>query len=418
MKLNRIEINAFRGFEEETLDFTENLTAFVGINGAGKSSILDCLAILLSRFFWRIRSSSGTGRFFTEYDINNKYNETHNHIYITYLGDEFDWLVTKTRKGRIRQLMTNQSKIKAAVDAIWSKLEESPGFNLPLAVYYPVNRAVIDIPLRVRKKKEFGQLEAYDLALTGSRNDFRKFFEWYRNREDLENESRRLKDIFKPDRQLEAVRNAIYSLLHDYKDLHVQRSPLRMVLKKKGTELIINQLSDGEKCLLAMVGDLARRLAIANPSRDDPLSGSGVALIDEIELHLHPAWQRTIISGLLRTFPNVQFIVTTHSPQVLGDVKQDSIYVLKNTTKGIKASRPSSQTYGRDSNQILRNILDGTERSGSIENRIDELFRLIEEDMIKEAKLKLDKLINDIGPTEPELIKAGLLIDALENSRQ
>jgi predicted ATP-binding protein involved in virulence len=104
-----------------------------------------------------------------------------------------------------------------------------------------------------------------------------------------------------------------------------------MTITKQGQELIINQLSDGEKCLLAMVGDLARRLAIANPSLPDPLQGSGVVLIDEIELHLHPKWQREIIPALTRTFPNCQFIVTTHSPQVISQVKPEGIYILERT---------------------------------------------------------------------------------------
>lgn len=84
------------------------------------------------------------------------------------------------------------------------------------------------------------------------------------------------------------------------------------------TNLDVLQLSDGEKCTLALFGDIARRLAIANPSLDDPLQGDGVVLIDELELHMHTSWQRKVISMLKKTFPNIQFIITTHSPQILG----------------------------------------------------------------------------------------------------
>jgi predicted ATP-binding protein involved in virulence len=86
-------------------------------------------------------------------------------------------------------------------------------------------------------------------------------------------------------------------------------------------------LSDGEKCLLAMVGDLARRLAIANPDYPDALQGEAIVLIDEIELHLHPSWQRNIIPALKRTFPKCQFIITTHSPQVLSYIQPKNIYL-------------------------------------------------------------------------------------------
>ncbi|WP_309143275.1 AAA family ATPase [Nostoc sp. CHAB 5836] len=130
------------------------------------------------------------------------------------------------------------------------------------------------------------------------------------------------------------------SLIPSFSKLRVRRSPLRMTVIKQGEELIVNQLSDGEKCLLAMVGDLARRLAIANPSLPDPLQGSGVVLIDEIELHLHPKWQREIIPALTRTFPNCQFIVTTHSPQVISQVKPEGIYILEKTDEGVVARRP------------------------------------------------------------------------------
>ena len=94
------------------------------------------------------------------------------------------------------------------------------------------------------------------------------------------------------------------------------------------TNLDVLQLSDGEKCTLALFGDIARRLAIANPSLDDPLQGDGVVLIDELELHMHTSWQRKVISMLKKTFPNIQFIITTHSPQILGEVDHDLMFML------------------------------------------------------------------------------------------
>lgn len=145
-------------------------------------------------------------------------------------------------------------------------------------------------------------------------------------------------------------------MLEGFSKLRVRRSPLRMTINKNGSELIINQLSDGEKCLLAMVGDIARRLAIANPGLENPLAGEGVVMIDEIELHLHPDWQRKIIPSLTRTFPNLQFIVTTHSPQIISHVQPDSIYLLESTPEGIVAKRPES-SFGRDINRILEDIM-------------------------------------------------------------
>jgi predicted ATP-binding protein involved in virulence len=141
--------------------------------------------------------------------------------------------------------------------------------NLPLFVHYPVNRAVLDIPLRIRGIHRFGLLSAYDNALTGGAS-FRTFFEWFRAEEDLENEHRKdINTLFKPaesqypNPRLEAVRKALNRLLPDFTNFSIRRWPLRMEVEKNGKPLTVNQLSDGEKCLIAMVGDLARRLAIA-----------------------------------------------------------------------------------------------------------------------------------------------------------
>src|SRR5262249_41436262 len=156
--------------------------------------------------------------------------------------------------------------------------------------------------------------EAYEGALAQGRSDFPLFFEWFRAREDLENETR-IHDSEYRDHQLEAVRRAVHALVPELDNLRVQRSSMRMLVDKGAQTFFVDQLPDGERCLLAMVGDLARRLAMANPYADDPLRGGGVALIDEIELHLYPGWQRRVIPALEQTFPNCQFILTTHSPQ-------------------------------------------------------------------------------------------------------
>jgi predicted ATP-binding protein involved in virulence len=183
-----------------------------------------------------------------------------------------------------------------------------------------------------------------------------------------------------------------------------------MTVTKQGQELIVNQLSDGEKGLLAMVGDLARRLAIANPGLADPvLEGSGIVLIDEIELHLHPAWQRKVIPALKDTFRNCQFIVTTHSPQIISEVKPEGIYILERTDDGIVAMHPES-SYGRDSNRILEDLMDTPERPQEIKESLLELFRLIARGDLDSARQLHQKIADEIGADEPELIGASVSI--------
>ena len=410
MQLKSLTLTNFRGIQDLRLEFSEQVNVLLGVNGAGKTAILDCAAIMLSRLIGRIRSTHGTGRFFTDYDISNGISETRNEIDLAFQGRSCQWRVTKTRRGRKRQTITRLEEIKGLVDLIYSELEKDDSASLPIVIYYPVDRAVVDIPLRIRNRHPFDQLAAYDQALSGDRRDFRTFFEWFRDREDLENEQRLDNPPYR-DRQLQAVRRAIAQFLPGFSGLTVKRNPLRMVVFKQEEELIVNQLSDGEKCALAMIGDLARRMAIANPASEDPLSGKGIVLIDEIDLHLHPGWQRRVVTALQDTFPNCQFLVSTHSPQVVSHVKPERIWMLKRTEATVSASRPVD-SYGQTTGRILEDIMDVPERPQEIKKRLSDLFLTIEEDLVM-AKKMLDDLCSTIGE-DPDLVRASVHIHRKE----
>jgi predicted ATP-binding protein involved in virulence len=409
MKVKRIAINSFRGIKELCLEFdSKEPTVILGINGVGKSSILDCLAILLSRFTSPIQYSTTSGRLFREEDINNGCNETHNEITISVDNSEVSWSLTKVQKRRTKDTNSNLIDLKMLIDNTQNQLRQNPQFNLPIFVHYTVNRAVIDIPLRVTKKPVIERVAAYEQALNGVQINFNNFFQWFRTLEDLENEEKRDNPTFL-NPQLDAVRQAIYSVLPEFSNLRIRRSPLRMTVIKDSQEIIINQLSDGEKCLLAMVGDLAWRLAIANPSNRKPLQGNGVVLIDEIELHLHPKWQRKVIPALTYTFPNCQFIVTTHSPQVVSHVKPEGIYILEKTDLSITIHHAES-SFGRDSNRILEDLMGVPERPQEVKDSLRELFRYIDSNNLEDAKKIRQLLVSEIGEDEPEFVRADVLI--------
>ncbi|MBW4680940.1 MAG: AAA family ATPase [Microcoleus vaginatus WJT46-NPBG5] len=443
MRVKRLKMQSFRGIGDLTLEFPpDEPTVFIGINGVGKSSILDCIAILLSpyldlvrlqfdRRFIRLHSSLHSAfaerslqrvinesnllegvqnnalisRFSNNEDVQNGQNETH--IEMTALIDtdsEINWSLNSKRS-----LINHKKMYSALLNEILEQYPLNSRKNIPLAIYYPINRAVLDITLEISEQLSFEQLDAYKYALTGFQIGFNSFFQWFRGLEDLENEERRDDPVYR-DKRLEAVRQAIYSLMPNFSNLRVRRSPLRMTVEKQTQEFILNQLSDGEKCLLAMVGDLARRLAIANPNLENPLEGAGVVLIDEIELHLHPEWQRKIMPALTRTFPNCQFIVTTHSPQVLSQVKPESIFILERTEEGkIITKRPES-SFGRDSNRILEDVMGISERPQEIKDRLLELFRLIDKGDIEAARQVRQNLADEIGYDEPEFVRADVLI--------
>jgi predicted ATP-binding protein involved in virulence len=188
-----------------------------------------------------------------------------------------------------------------------------------------------------------------------------------------------------------------------------------MIVTKNDKELRIEQLSDGEKCLLAMVGDLARRLAIANPSLDNPLEGEGVVLIDEVDLHLHPQWQRMILPRMIKTFPNCQFIVTTHSPQILGELERGKgmIIPLQDGDNGIEISPGDFNVFGQTSDVILADVMETPKRNNDISVMLDEIFQAIDANNLDDAR-KRKKELEKKAEGLPEIATIELLLHRKE----
>jgi predicted ATP-binding protein involved in virulence len=185
-----------------------------------------------------------------------------------------------------------------------------------------------------------------------------------------------------------------------------------MLVDKDGIEISLDKLSDGEKNLIALIGDIARRLSIANPNSKKPLDGEGVIIIDEIDLHLHPSWQRIMIPQLTKAFPNCQFIITTHSPQVLSHVHHQNIFILKNDNSGFTYSK-AMESFGQNSDRILEDLLGVDARPTEQKAMLHEVFSLIQSGELPRAKEKVKNLIDLIGD-DPELVKANVLIKRKE----
>ena len=183
-----------------------------------------------------------------------------------------------------------------------------------------------------------------------------------------------------------------------------------LYLKKSlNPEIHVDQLSSGERAYLILLADLARRLQVIQP--DAELADiPGIVLIDEIDLHLHPNWQRLIVPTLTRIFKRCQFIVTTHSPQVLGEIKSGRILVLYQNRQGGIECRRSRSAFGRDSNEILLDVLDSTDRDEDVKARLENLESLINRKELDEARKELDALRLDLesGPVELEIAERRL----------
>jgi predicted ATP-binding protein involved in virulence len=410
LRVRELLLQNFRGMSSLRLDLSETRTTIlVGLNGTGKTTILDALAKPLSWLTQRVASATAKGASIGPEDIKNGTRDATIVLRAWVEGMDTSWSLVGTEPGARRVRRPHLTSLRAPIAGMQKALEMDPSTSVPVAVYYPVNRAVIEIPVRIRKRNQFGQLAAYTDALTTAKaRNFRLFFEWFRLREDIENE-RRLSEREHRDPELEAVRQAIYSLMPGFSNLRIQRSPQRMLIDKHGERVNVSQLSDGEKCLLAMVGDLARRLAIANPGLARPLEGSGVVLIDEIDLHLHPRWQREIIPALERTFPNCQFILTTHSPQVLSQVRENAVILLARGDQGIEI-RARRGVYGWDTNRILEELMETPPRPHEVQDELNEYFALIASGRLDEAQQLRAKLEQDIGKDEPSFKKADVLV--------
>ena len=418
MRIKSIKLINYRGAVSLNIDFHRQLNVFIGVNGAGKSTILDSLAIMLSWLVNRLKNTNASGQQISKTEINNGQGTAIIEITgLTEDSQEITWKIVKTRTGYIHAgERSNFSQLNEYTQQIQRQITEHQGeINLPLFVYYSVNRAVLDIPLKIKTKHQFDSLSAYENALT-SGSDFRTFFEWFREREDLENENRKYQyDPIKPegfcfpDPQLEAVRETIERFLPDFTNLSVRRNPLRMEVTKKNEIVTVNQLSDGEKCLIAMLGDLARRMAIANPQNPDPLTGNGVIIIDEIDLHLHPQWQRFVVPKLLEVFPNCQFFISTHSPNIITHVQPESLHFMEQTEMGIKV-HTVQESYGKNVDRILEDLMGlETTRPKEIAEALKDIYEQISQNQLEAAKNNINDLRAKIQ-NDPELIKAEVII--------
>lgn len=340
MRVKKLKIENFRGIRNLDLSFEgSEMVVFAGVNGAGKTTVLVAMQYLFSWYVARLKNQKGKGLQLDESDITNGQPYCFIEIEIEEHDHTVRWSLFKKRSSYRKPVdrLASRAELNDFVDSKMEVFADGKEHNLPLVDFYSVNRVVDAVPLRVRKKHELGPLDAFDSGLSNSVN-FHSFFLWFREREDLENELyRELGKKFHGDMQLVAVRSAIRNLLPGYEKFRVKRDPLSFVVEKKGETFSFGQLSDGEKSYIALVCDIARKMAMANPRSDYPLERSAIVMIDEIELHLHPEWQMGVVDHLKKTFPRVQFFLTTQSKHIVTSLKKskgDTLVALDREVEG------------------------------------------------------------------------------------
>lgn len=368
MIISKIKIENYRVIRSFEYECSSGFNVFIGINGAGKSTLLRAVTILLSWFVARVKNQKGRGMVLSDEDIANGADYCLLEITLT---NGISWKLYKQRSTK-RTKPLQVSDFSHLMEYTDHLVEDG---SLPVIAVYGVDRAVSNIPKRLhRGSKEMLPTAIYDDILYGH-VDFRHFFEWLRDREDIENEAfRHDGDQFCPDKQLQAVKGAIHLTLPEYGSLRVHRSPQYFSMEKEGTEFRFDSLSDGEKCYITLVGDIARHLAMANENADDPLKCEGVIMIDEVDLHLHPSWQITVLEKFRRVFPHCQFFLTTHSPHVVSSVnsaEEDKMVVFDNGIMSV----PDANVFGKESDLILLdNFSLHNVRNNEVQKRIDRLW--------------------------------------------
>lgn len=435
MKLLNLKLSNFRGVEEVNIDFNGKSAIIYGINGMGKSTILRACNLLFSRVFKILTDSNlGYGRDFQieESDIKVGEDKTRIVMKISMEGKEYDYYRGAESNGKRVHSVSDLKKIEYDIQRLYlgsfASIKEDEQFDgneeapkeililnkhdIPIYATYSVNRYVVDRFDKLEKDESLiGKMEAWRDIFNPTIN-FKLFFEWFRGRQEYEN-SRKVEDDTFKDGQLSAVRQAILKILdNDFSDIkiRIRDEDAQMIAVKHDTELSIAQLSEGEKCVLAMTGDLARKLAVANPKRNNPLEGEGIVLIDEVDLHLHPTWQGRIMPLLISTFPGIQFIVTTHSPKILGEITDEAdIFEICEEDGNINVRKQPSMS-GWDVNYIMKEYMHTDVLNRKTAKLIDQMYEYIDSDEFDEAEKLADELAQMTDEMNLNVVRARTLI--------
>lgn len=426
MRINTLELTNVRGFTHAKLEFQPGFNLIVGINGVGKTTVLESLRIVLSHILYEIKAPIVTRESFKKTDININTNQLQVNTNFNIDNVDYDFIYSKSAKEfgvtQVEQKKrTNASDLHIREEGI--TLNDITEFNLKvdykedinrLAIFFSTRRSLmVNQSSKVVKSKYF-HAAAYIDTLSETRSfNIKMFAEWFNVRKALALEN---PDNTKYNHVVRLIEDTIYTFLPDFKDLELTKDEvsgdLTFSILKNEKRLLFSQLSDGERGVLALVFDIARRLIIANIDNENPLDGEAIILIDELDLHLHPKWQRTIVTDLVRTFPNCQFIATTHSPQIIGEVKADAITIIDREQE-TEVYKPNV-AFGLDSQRIIEELLEAPIRNIETQQKLEEINDSVNKEKYEEAKSKIEELKSTLGDHDPELIRINSMIQFLE----
>lgn len=431
MKLKSIKIKNYRCFKDVEIDFDNRVTLVVGKNGAGKTAILDAVAVSVGTFLLGI--DGGVGRSILKddaryefYDLDGTIDSQHQFpVKIESIGD----CRNEENVKWVRSLNSENGKttIKDAVEliSIAKKVQQQimKGYKtliLPLISYYGTGRLYAQKKEKrnIKSLTEFRRQVGYVDCMAAESNE-KLMLNWFQTQTLKSLQKQQKTGVLEPPILLKTVEKAIcrcYERISGSKnasisfDLDTHRLMLEFETEEgDGQKFAMGEMSDGYKNTLSMIGDIAYRMAVLNPMLGEQVleKTPGIVLIDEIDLHLHPQWQQTILSDLQAIFPNIQFIVSSHAPAVINSISREKIRILDNG----KIYMPPAQTYGRDANSILREVMKVSERPVDIKQRMNLFYAYMDEDNYEEADKILMEIEEIVGTIDPDIAAARTSLD-------
>jgi predicted ATP-binding protein involved in virulence len=423
MRIDDLAIQNFNGFERRTFRFNPRFNLLVGDNATGKTSVLDALAVAAGSWFLGLRGyekSPGIGAeevrvaahlHLDSYTFEKQFPSRIECAGVV-MGKRISWARELQREGGRTTTAAAKPIIEIASQAE-KRVRAGEEITLPLICNYGTERLWYEATHHAPKPAPNGGARRPS-RFDGYRDCFSftiqetALIDWIRDQSTASLQTK--KDTI----ALGVVKSAIMQCVEGAKSLYYdgRYKDLVVVLDEHGPQLFDN-LSDGQRIMLTLVGDLASRAAILNPHladaalRDTP----GIVIVDELDLHLHPKWQRHLIHDLKATFPSIQFIATTHSPQLVGEVKPDEIMLLD----GGEATTPP-RSFGIDSSRILQEVMGARSRDQAVENLLARLFKSIDDEDFDSARRVLSEVEAKLGPDDPEVTRARALMTFLESN--
>lgn len=419
MKITRLSVANLRAFQQASFDFDPGFTLLVGVNGVGKTTVLEALRIGLSRLLPQFTASKSRPEAFTTEDI--RVGDPSLTVDLDFIldGTERHWLLHRQRvqtvphkEGIVRE-QTLETPDRETVAPVFGKEAKAlkSAKTQPIALYFATRRSIVSDEQVKIGKASGGQATAFADALSPRPLRLAYLAEWMLAQERLSAELPRAAG------HLRAFRAAAQRFLPDCQDLRADKDDKerpRLLVTKGEISLNVRQLSDGERSMLALVLDLAQRLSQANPDLDDPVrDGAAVVLIDEIDMHMHPLWQRQVMSLLTGTFPNCQFVATTHSPQIIGETEPQRLILLQ-AEEGRIVTKRCGQAYGLDANAVLELIMGTASRAEPARTAIAAVERALDDGELDQARAHLTALRNLIHGDDPTVVSLEATINNLE----